>query len=331
MNSKVCIALSVTLFAAGSAHSQDSPSARDMTPEEVSRWMSGGWANQLFESENPHHLLAGAKLAGYAKFQADQHNKFARTSDYTPDEFLSRALSIAPDDALVLSTAYVYCSRGSLSAVCYGDHSRRLASVDTANGAAWLIHAEQVYSDGDTTRALELLRRAAGSAQFDIHFAKQLLMYDSALREYRSLTEAEYAFAAIGMAAGSTYMPVKMFGACEQETVLSIEWREVCRQLGQLMEGQGRTDITRSLGLSLQTTVLELDGPSDELNEAKSRREKYKEQRQAVIRAEEVIPDDDPFWSDYFQAFVEDGEFAAWELAERVVSERAGAGHTDQL
>ncbi len=302
-----------------------------MTPEEeeMNRWMTEEWANELYQSDNPHDLLVGAKIAAYAKTPRTDSRLPAWTSDYSADEFLSRALTLSPDDPLVLYTLTGYCLSESQSAVCQGNHTKSLASIDAGNGIVWMLYTQRAYERGDTATALQLLEYAARSERFDDYFGKQLVMYDSALREHRSLTEAQYVTAAMGMAAASMYPVSPTFNMCETEAVSSMKWRKACLGLGRLMEEGGPTELTHSLGTSLQVQMLELAGRLDEFNAARARQREDKERMDGIPRIDEAIPEDDPFWSEFFRTFVEDGEFAAWELAERVVSERAGAGHTD--
>ena len=79
MNTRVHAVLLATLISVGLVR------AYDMTPEEeeMNRWMTEEWANELYQSDNPHDLLVGAKIAAYAKTPRTDSRLPAWTSDYS--------------------------------------------------------------------------------------------------------------------------------------------------------------------------------------------------------------------------------------------------------
>lgn len=301
------------LACTASAETTDQALQREI--EAFEAWFGREWPNQLYDSENAEHLLVGALLT----------QRPTAESSHSPESFFAKALTRDPANPLILFDAAAYCLGDSRSAFCEQSFLHRLTEIDGENGAAWALRALDSQRRGDTAAALEHLRRAATSKDFDEYFMRHMTVFDQALRAWRAQPTVERFTLTIGLAASVANQGSGILLDCRERAAADSEWRHECLRLGTAMERHARTELTTALGQSLQIAMLELATDAEALAEAKARRDMRR--ARSYDRTNEPFDSllaNDGFWNEYFFLFVTQGEEAARERAVQRANELVG-------
>jgi hypothetical protein len=279
----------------------------------LASWLAHEWPDRLHDSEDAEHLLVGALLT-----QAPMTR-----SSHSPESFFRKALTRDPSNALIVFDLADYCLGHSGSALCDSSVFTRLTELDSESGAVWALRALQSDRTGNRTEALDHLRRAATSKDFDAYFMRHMILFDQALRAWRQQSTAERFVMTMGFAAGVAAQNVEIVTTCRERAASDLEWRHQCLQLGSAMERHARTEMTSLLGLAMQVATLELGRDTDALAEARARRDARRAHSRTYDRVTESIDsllENDRFWNEYFTLYVNDGE----ETARAWADQRAG-------
>lgn len=274
-------------------------------------------SDRLSASSSAEHLLAAALL---------------QTDSAAQMELINRAVAESPADPLVLWSAVRICSDSPDSPVCpQQEWEQRLITVDGQNSESWARIASNRYASGDQNAALEAMRYASVAGESRTYWTETIELIERGLLTVGDFAFFERANYAIGIAATELPSYRGVTTMCREQSAESAEWADVCLRYGELLEKQGKTEISASIARSLQRLVLEAVGESESAAEVEARsRARSREFGNAAGRlngpAGQLLFQSPAFFYAYLSAIRAEGETAAMQRItsdiERLIRQR---------
>lgn len=268
----------------------------------------------LESSSDPGHLLAAAVMVW-------------RDDSETALRLLGDAALRDPQDPTIASQLLQLCVEIDSCGRARPELERNLIVADKGNVLAWVQVARSRLERRDEQGALSALRQAAAGAVVDSYFAEYIMTFDRALAASADLPTFDRMAAAFGFAAAVPSSSYEISADCGDRAANSAEWRDVCLRLGERLEHDGRTLLTKGVGLGIQIGMHELEGETRSLEQAlarqKSFRESYRSLSSQSTRAIEL--GDATVFRKYLEIFTSAGELAALEYLVEEVTERLPA------
>lgn len=226
------------------ADPSDCPTVDSPTQEESDDYRKHMVAisNRLASTNDAEFLLVAAML---------RMNDDASTSKV----LFNRADELDPANPLIAWNRLLSCSEYN-DANCDFETIRADAiSVDKENGAVWMAIATEYLKAGNDEMALNAIRRAGTASRFDEYWSEQIALFERGFAATTNWTYQERVSSAIGMAAALILPMPPILERCKVSVDDDAVWAELCDQLGQKMYEDGRTMLTRSLGLVMRESV----------------------------------------------------------------------------
>ncbi|MEM8489594.1 MAG: hypothetical protein AAF756_02115 [Pseudomonadota bacterium] len=235
----------------------------------------------LVAANTPEALIIAS---GLAEFQQVENPD---TSRLEADFYRDKALKLAPNDEWVLSYLNNECSPSNPeedSPFCSQISAMRLVDLSPENGFRWANLAHYQLSDDDAEAALASYQRAAAAPTFSIGWGPHVFRLTTALQETFQTEEFCAVVTSAGMAAAKLPSYQEFTNTCRARTE-DAAWRDACINLGQKMETQATTLISRMIGFSLQRIVYEAIEDDDGVAAVAAR----KEDLQAMVQQQSSV------------------------------------------
>lgn len=283
--------------------------ARDWTEEDFTAHRREV-AESLFVSASPEHLYAAAIL---------EDDPARRVS------LIAEAVFRNNLDPLVLWGAVQICTEHQEWIPCpLQEWERRLVAVDSQNSEVWARVAANRYARGEYVEALEAMRRASVAAEAHSYWPEIIAMIERGYAAGSSLPFAQRAAMALGAAPLPTYDGI--FTMCREQAAQSREWAYTCLAYGQLLERQGRTELSAVMSRAIQRETLQAAGDEERARAVTARIESH---RQARIESRDpmdsvtlhLLVTNPAVFSTYLEAIRSEGEMAAVAEVSAMVEE----------
>lgn len=269
-------------------------------------------AVNLSKSTDAEHLLAAALL----NWDGDREEALL---------WLGDAASRAPGNPLIASQVLETCMQFGSCVRALPEMEGRLIAADGANVLAWAAIARSRLARNDEAAALGALRQAAASTVIEDYTANYALLFDRALAASSDLTPWERMTSAIGFAAMPISGAYEISRICSQRGEIRPDWRDVCLRFGERLEHDSRTILGKTIGFTLQSTMLQFDGDDRAAQRVAARHAEFRASWQPLAevtgRAQEL--QDETVLRQYVEIFQASDEmqalgFLAGEVRERL-------------
>ncbi len=274
----------------------------------------------LAATENAELVLAAALLLPLEEFDR-------------ADEYLAQASKLSPNSRLVSWNQLLACT-GSNDRDCdvAAVHSRAVA-LDGSNGAVWMkITSDHLAADKEEL-ALDAVRRAIAAPRFDEYWIDHVMLLERAFAASTDWPLADKVIKAIGLVAAMPLPVMPLYDKCRKLGKDAAVWLELCDQLGQKMFDDGRTIITRGIGLGLRNVAADLAlNPGRRARVSRLKRE-FSESYSKLIgqrEAANLLFNDEHVMHDYLDNFATYGEFEALTRLAAEVSRLKASPDYDQ-
>ena len=256
----------------------------------------------LSVSSSAEHLYLAALL------EEDPESKISLIDD---------ALARSPTDVFLLWGAVHVCAEATSATECsLRNWEQRLLALDGQNSESWIRVAASQYASGLLGDALESVRQAASAAESRAYWPETIEMVERGLAAGTNHGFSERAEMAFGIAASLPPRFNDYVSMCQKQSALSVDWAYACLAYGQLVEGQGRTDMGIAIALAVQEIALEALGEPDELASVRKRRDVFQAERRESMNAysaaaEQSMYSDPGLFAAYLARIKMHGEAAA--------------------
>ena len=205
----------------------------------------------LSQSDDPEHLLI-AMLYG-----PDRANEASVA-------VAMRALEKAPNDRLILWNLLNSCAQFPQAPDCSGTAIEdRAIAVDGGNGQLWARVSALRLKRGDTSGALDALKRANAAPRFSDYRMEHIELFERGLAAVGNPPYRERIIQAIGMEAAMVSLEVSTAAQCYRLGADSIEWRQQCLRYGERLEKEGQDMLPILTGQDLQLSMHSKSGDKD--------------------------------------------------------------------
>jgi hypothetical protein len=235
-------------------------------------------------------------------------------------ERMSEALIPDTGNVLLAWHGLNICSRDEAADACpLLQLENRLLELDSQNGEAWARVAANRLRRGELDGALDAMRHAASAAEANVYWTETVEMLERAIAATSDLPFQTRAIWAVSVTASHSIDYARIITMCKEQASGSQAWAQACLDYGSLLERRQRTEIGKSIGLSLQQSVLETLGADEQRDKVAARLEAARRDRDALWsgpghRAAEALTLTDPrYFSAYLTAIRQHGEYAAWK------------------
>lgn len=262
-------------------------------------------SQRLAVSSSPEHLQVAALLLN------DPAERLA---------LMERAVSASPTNDFLLWSAVQVCAELSGGNGCSRpDWERKLLEVDGQNSETWIRIAANRYQAGDTDAALAALRRAATAAETREYWPEMIETIERGLAAGSDYGFSERAGWALSLAATEMPRYRDYVTMCEEQAAQSVDWAYQCIAYGELVERQGKTDMSKAIALSIQRLALNALGNDEQAAEVERRLLANREALMASAREnaalhEQLVVASPAMFSAYLAAVRAHGEAGAREL-----------------
>ncbi|MEL6449418.1 MAG: hypothetical protein AAFQ62_15900 [Pseudomonadota bacterium] len=258
-------------------------------------------SERLSESTSAEHLHVAALLA------EDQERRFA---------LMDRAIVIDPADPFLVWSAVQMCSARDAPARCATRNwERQLIAVDGENSESWIRIAANRYSEGDIDSALSALRRASTAAESRRYWPEMVERIERGLAASSDFSFPERAKMAFGYAAAMLPGYSDQVAMCQGQSTKDPEWAYACLAYGELVEAQGKEELSESIARSMQRIALEATGDKERAEEVvrhiEVRRRERLESLSDTAPIERLIMSDPAVFAAYLAAVKSEGEGSA--------------------
>jgi len=267
------------------------------------------WLDAISASENPEDLA----LASIHELKSDRAKA---------EQLLLTAYSQAPNNLLVNLQIMRSClSDGKLS-ICSLPYFDTLFTLAPSNGYIHLVHAQNLYKNGDLDGALAALVAVSESAQIDSYYWSYLKVIDDSLIRLnvaRTMTSMMHTFGYAAAIQDSIYDTFSNICSSSFRSDFS-GWSEACHKGAENIALKGRTTMTQrlaeilvfrysnmkpeELAVAKELRQIQYDERSDLLSERSRKLEK-------LLPAGSKEPISDELWSTHINLWRDEGEWAA--------------------
>lgn len=145
---------------------------------------------------------------------------------------------------------------------CSIDFIAEATDSDGKNGAIWVNTISFYAAKGDSSKVLDSIYSLERTSLFNERFGEKALLYAQALEGSSSSNFNTNAIAGIGKSASTfpTYSPIIQW--CEQNLDESDK-ANACLTLGEQLETRSKTQISKAIGIALQSMVFKSQGNTD--------------------------------------------------------------------
>ena len=288
-----CI-LRLTFFSVGSMIAAHASSQSLFTEEETAFVES--WIFEAHSSSSEEELVAGAIVS-------EAHSLPLENTD-----FYSKVLSIGAASEVALIGLLNNCHKDGLRQNCDIDSLVKDYQLFSPNNAVPLVYAAFYHiRSGNDREALDALKKAAMKQEFDSGRIKTILLLTNVLKKVGYPDERINAIS--GLYSGGS-IPVELhqhlLRLCQDKSEGSLEWRDACFELGQLMEDTGKVFFSVRVGLALQKNMLSFSDEDSARLMAVERRRAYTHRWRALaahtfedVRSVTNAPDE--YYQDLFK------------------------------
>ena len=193
------------------------------------------------------------------------------------------------------------------------DWERLLIAVDGQNSESWIRVAANRYAANEYDEALEAMRHASTAAESRAYWTEMIETIERGFAAGSDFGFPERAAMAFGFAASELPRYGDYVKMCEERSAQSVDWAYACLTYGELLEGQGKTDMGVSIARSIQQLALEGLGEIERSAEVQQRIEARRQERLNSIKAhnpavERLIFSNPTLFSAYLAAVRSEGE-----------------------
>lgn len=209
------------------------------TEEEFAGWQAD-MTSVLSQSASAEHLHVAALL------EDDPVKSVA---------LINRALAITPTDPMMLWSAVQICSKVDGDIGCNTDAwESQLLAADSQNSEVWARAAVSRHASGDTVGALQALEQAASVSQSTVYWPEYIAAIERGLAAGTNQSFLQRASYAFGIAPLPAYGPV--VSLCREQSAADKSWGYACLAYGELLERQGKNDLSLAIARRLQQIML---------------------------------------------------------------------------
>jgi len=267
------------------------------------------WLDAISTSENPEDLA----LASFHELKEDRAKA---------EQLLLTAYSLAPDNLLVNIQIMRFCLSDEKLSICSLPYIDTLLTLDPTNGYIHLVHANNLYENGDFNSALAALVASSESAKIDNYSWNYLKVVDESLSRLnvdRTMSSIIFTIGYTGVIQVSIYRTLSDICSGSFRNDFS-GWSEACYKSAKNVALKGRTTTTQRLAETLafrysdikpedlavakELRQIQYDERSDLLSERSRKLNK-------LLPAGSKEPISDELWSTHINLWRDEGEMAA--------------------
>ncbi len=190
--------------------------------------------SKRLETDMTTRMTAARKQLRASTMREHLHARAMMTNDSAERlKMLSQVLHDDPNNLLALWHAVHACAKLSRDFGCpFQEWEQRLIQLDGQNSRLWLLVASNQYNAGETTDALESMKRAATSAESRHYIKESMNMYQEAYASTGLFSSTEEVM--LGVTFGMDWHPAyrQYETMCFEQSEVDVEWAQACGDYG---------------------------------------------------------------------------------------------------
>ena len=235
----------------------------------------------------------------------------------TLEKFYTQGLTLAFDNIFWFDQATKRCLFSEKRMICNPTESiEELKKMDQDNGLPHIYSAIYHIRKNDLSKAYEELNNAANKKKYDDFYWKRFSILLETLKE-AGYPKTHLHTAAIKYSHNMVVQPYQeLMHLCNEQSKLSLDWRDSCVKIGNLLENKGTIFFANMVGFALQREALKNDtNDVARLKKVMEEREALNQWRINAVKILDFIEAKKKGPDSYYSDLVEFGERKAIENA----------------